>query len=354
MDTIVRASHDCGWSGEYRTEGIAEYALRRHSCDRVRMEAERVRRIAERKANIDRTVRECTHKVAYHEHGSYARFSLDHCHCDPCRDAKNEYESGRRRLKAYGHTFYVDATPAREHVKALTAAGMGWKRIARVAGVPSSCVSALLYGRADRLNHAPREKARRTTVEAILAVPMPSLDDLGAAAIVDGTGTRRRVQALAVMGWSVEKIAERSGINRQAIDRVLRGADVQAVTARAIRDAYDDLWSTPAPEGNKHDKIAASRTRRRAQAEGWVGPLAWDDDALDDPDAAPELGEKARGADLDEFMFLVRAGEDPVRAAQRCGVTIGGIEQAARRTGRDDVVAAVTAVAWAVRRKAVA
>ncbi|WP_406516355.1 hypothetical protein OH809_45370 (plasmid) [Streptomyces sp. NBC_00873] len=32
----------------------------------------------------------------------------------------------------------------------------------------------------------------------------------------------------------------------------------------------------------------AERARRRAQADGWYGPLAWDDDTIDDPAAVPQ------------------------------------------------------------------
>ncbi len=341
MSRLIRAWCSCGWHGDYDTQRRADYAIRRHSCDKARREAERRRRIAERKANLDRTPQPCTHKIARHEHGTYERFTLDHCHCDPCRNAKLTYEAERRRRKAYGHQPYVDARPAAEHVRALMAAGMGWKRVARAAGLAEAVVYPLLYGRHDRNGGKPRTKARKATVDAILAVPLPTLDNLAAGLPTNPTGTARRVQALACLGWSVGQVATHAGVDRQAIDRALRGQGITVSTARAVRDAYDRLWNAAPPESDQHERIAASRTRNRATRLGWVPPVAWDDDAIDDPDATPAVvdSDKRQGADLDEFLFLVRTGEHPARAASRLGVSLGAIERAAIRNQRQDVMA---------------
>jgi len=342
MSTIARAWCDCGFHGEYSSESRAAYAMRRHDCDRWRRKRTKAKQRAARAATFDRTERPCLHKIAHHEHGSYARFTLDHCHCDPCRAAKTEYEAQRRRRKAYGEEFYVDARPATAHVRTLMAAGMGWKRVAAAAGLDASVVYPLLYGRPDRNGGAVRTKARRETVQAILALPVPTIDDLAGPVSVDPTGTRRRVQALACLGWSVDRLAARSGVDRQAIDRALRGARVSVTTARAIRVAYDELWNTPAPEGDQRQRIAAARSRNRAARLGWVPPLAWDDDSIDDPTAVPDVGEKARhGVDLDEWVHLVTSGETAARAAQRVDVTLNTIEVAAVRNDRTDVLALI-------------
>lgn len=339
MSTIARAWCDCGFHGDYSTEGRAAYAMRRHDCDHWRRKRTKAKQRAARAATFDRTERPCLHKIAHHEHGSYARFTLDHCHCDPCRAAKTEYEAQRRRRKAYGEVFYVDARPATAHVRALMAAGMGWKRVAAAAGLDASVVYPLLYGRPDRNGGVVRTKARRETVQALLGVPMPTLNELAGPVSVDPTGTRRRVQALACLGWSVDRLATRSGVDRQAIDRALRAERVSVATARAISAVYDELWNVPAPESDHRERIAASRSRNRAQRLGWSPPLAWDDHTINDPDAAPDLGEKGtRSADLDEWAHLVRLGETPVRAAQRVGVTLNTIEVTAGRNDRTDII----------------
>lgn len=348
MSALVKAWCACGWHGEYDSPARADFARRRHSCDHWQAKRERARRKLERKRNLDRTERPCTHKIASHEHGTYERFTLDHCHCDPCRDAKRAYESERRRRKAYGHEPYVDARPAAEHVRALMAADMGWKRVAAAAGIAESNVYVLLYGRPDRNGGKPRTKARKATVDAILAVPMPGLDDYADHALRPAVGTRRRLQALQSVGWSVAKIAERSGVERQALDGALNGRHwyITAAHARAVRDAYDALWDTAPPEDAHQDKIAAARSRNKAARAGWPMPLELELIDVDDP-TAPEpvrasAAEMPHADDrLDEWLFLVRSGETLERAARRVGYhardPLNTIRTVARRHDRVDI-----------------
>ena len=86
--------------------------------------------------------------------------------------------------------------------------------------------------------------------------------------------------------------------------------------------------------------MAAGAGRRLALSKGWAPPLAWDEDDLDDPNAQPWLEPERPDADLNmaEFMRLLDCGEPPEQAATRVGVTLGAIEAAARRHGRDDVL----------------
>lgn len=343
MSTLVKAWCTCGWHGEYGTQGLADYARRRHSCEKWQAKRRRSRGHADRLRAVDRTPKVCTHKVAQHQHGTYVMYTLDGCRCTPCRKAAGAYEQHRRQQRAYGREAYVDARPATAHVRELMAAGIGWKRVAVLAGIPDTNVYALLYGRPDRNGGAPRTRARRATVEALLAVPMPRLDDYAAGALVPTLGARRRLQALQAVGWSVQKIAERASLDRQALDKIMAGGErTQARTARAVRDAYDQLWSATPPVETAADKVARSRSLARAAAAGWPPPLAWDDESLDDPAArsiteeSPDAGAEDR---LEEWVFLVRSGEDRLRAASRCGWrTIGPIENAARRHERRDVL----------------
>lgn len=325
----------CGYTTNTATQGRAEYAIARHSCTK-HLEAAARRARTVRRYQQTAITKPCTHKT-HHPHGTNARAALDGCKCQPCRDAAyRATKQWRARVATRGHV-YVDATPARDHIRRLQDAGLGWKRIADLAGVANTSVYALLYGRRGK---PPSTKARRETITKILAVPMPSVDDLGARVPVDATGTRRRLQALATQGWTLAQLAARAGLpDRQAVDRAMRASTTSAGTARTIRALYDQLWNQRPTPANRHEQAAITRTIRYAKKQGWAPPLAWDDDTIDDPDAAPDTGEHARrGADLDEYLFLVRAGETPYRAAQRLGVTLSAIEQQARRTGRTDVL----------------
>lgn len=211
-------------------------------------------------------------------HGTKAKYVVEGCRCEPCRQACRDYERWRRRQIAYGRTPYVDAEPVRAHLHALSRQGLGWMRAARLAGVPESTVCRLLYGGGAR---GPSKRVRRRTAAALLAVTA-ELEHLGATVHVPAAGPRRRLQALVALGWPQAQIARRMGVNPANLGKTLHGTTdrVNASTARAARTLYDELWDrSPArPDGRA---LAAARRH------GWVPPLAWDDDTIDDPAARP-------------------------------------------------------------------
>lgn len=215
------------------------------------------------------------------EHGTNARYHIDGCRCRPCRDAANAHARHRSRMIAYGRWQpYVDAQPAREHCQALLADGMGPVTIARISGVPHGAVSKLLYGDYSR-DMAPSRRIRPETEARLLAVEA-KLDNLADAALIDVCGTRRRLQALACIGWPLPAIGallDREPSNLWRVQR--RSRHVQADTARAVRDLYERLCMTP------YTGRRASVTRQRAADAGWTPPLGWDEGEIDDPDAKP-------------------------------------------------------------------
>ena len=308
MGTIIRTGcTDCGWTGNprgYRSQAQADFAYRQHSCEKTRRDRATAARGRAADAAVDRTPKVCGHKVANHQHGTYVMYKLDHCRCLPCTAACSQYNAERERARAYGTWEpFVDARPATEHLRALSAAGMGYKRVAAAAGLDASHVYPLLWGRPDRNGGTRRTRARRATVEAILAVPMPTLDDLGATVIVDGTGTRRRLQALVTLGWTVQRLADHHGSDRQALDAALQQRPVQAKTARAVRALYDELWDTPPTAANGGQARGITLAKRRAAEQSWAPPLAWDDDTIDDPDALPAAAGEHDDDGVDEVAI---------------------------------------------------
>ena len=250
-------------------------------------------------------------------------YSHGPCRCVPCREAASAAARHRYRMIAYGTWQpFTDATPAREHVRSLQAQGLGWQRIAELAGVAPPTVSSMLYGRAGR---PPTVKIRTATAAALLAF-QPALDDLPGTAPVDATGTRRRLQALAAVGWSANRLADQLGVERAHVGRIIRGDNprVSAATARAVRGLYDELWDQLPPEGTRWEKVSVSRTRNHARLQGWPPAAAWD--AIDDPDASPAEGwerseKRERGTLAAETLDLLGMGLDLTEAAERLGVS---------------------------------
>jgi hypothetical protein len=209
------------------------------------------------------------------------------CRCTPCTQASRQAEDHRTRMKLYGQWQpYVDAGPAREHLRALAAAGIGWRRAAELAGVATGAVSKLLYGGPG--DRPPSRGIRPETERKLLAV-RAAPESLSAGARTDAGGTRRRVQALVAAGYSQAILAGRLGIQRSNF-RLATCDQVTAGTARAVRELYDELWDKPPDESGHRQKISVSRARNYARARDWALPLAWDDDAIDDPAAKPAEG----------------------------------------------------------------
>lgn len=336
---MTHASCDCGWSGTYRTQPVADHATRRHSCARTTVLAQRAARVAARKA-ADGPRRGCEHKYADHQHGTRAAYVLDKCRCRACRDATAASARAKARAEAYGTWQpYVDAQPVRDHIAALRAQGLGVKRIAHLAGLGHGTISAVVYGKyVDGQRRTPSLRVRPNTAQRILAVTA-DLDTLGTKVAVDSTGTRRRIEAMLAAGWSVNAFARAAEVDDQALRSALLHQPIAAANARAVRNAYEQLWATKPAEGTWHQKAAATRARNTAKARGYVPALMWDDEDIDDPYAelaqpdwdTPTKPGKAARVHLDDVDFLLRAGESLEHVAERLGVTVDAIDKARER-----------------------
>ena len=212
------------------------------------------------------------------------------------------------------------AEPITQHIRDLVAAGMTHAAIADASGVHPNTIA--------QLARAGQTSVRSRTANAILAVRPP----------VTLIGLTRRVRALAALGWSTRKIAAVAGLNLDTIKEYRRGDKTFTGSAAAgILRAWAALSMTPPNPTTRHEQAAVTAVRASAARNGWAPPLAWDD--IDDPDATPDTGQVVRGGvDLDEWARLVRYGENPEQAAARCGITLGGIERAAYRHGRADIL----------------
>lgn len=125
-------------------------------------------------------------------------------------------------------------------------------------------------------------------------------------------GVVRRVQALTRLGWSAPQISVASGVPYTTVVRLRDHADRKVVGRDDLRDqiatAYAELSMKVPPYTRWTVRVANA-----AAAAGWPPPLAWDDDTIDDPAAAPQV-DVTRGprpsTDLDEGLVVdVLAGD---------------------------------------------
>lgn len=223
---------------------------------------------------------------SHRAHGTRVKYVVEKCRCKPCKKANRREENHRTRQQIYGRWQpYVDAHPVREHVRALQEFGLGWKRIAALAGVSVNVVDKLLYGAPER-GMGPSKRVRPETAAKLLTV-RPDPAHLAGAVDVDATGTRRRLQALVAGGWPQARLAVRLGLTPSNFGATLQRERVLASTARAVHALYDELWRAD-PREHGVDNQAYSRARNHARSRQWAPAGAWDDDTIDDPAAFPE------------------------------------------------------------------
>src|SRR5579863_8363441 len=203
-------------------------------------------------------------------HGTAARYKLGHCRCEPCRAALREYENARvarnytrlpyrvthvpgRGTGAFSKPYYavveratkavalriadrsiafavrdqfnaedgnlsgrqlIDASPVREHLHALSAAGVGRRAIQEHSGVSGSVIA--------RLRSGEIKKTRRSTAAKLFAV-----DVAGAARermAVDSAAVWSAVDRMAAAGFTtwaraVVNPAVQLHVNTHVLDR---------------------------------------------------------------------------------------------------------------------------------------
>ncbi len=216
---------------------------------------------------------------------------------------------------------YVTAEPLRAHLDVLAAARMSRSEIESVSGVSRFTLVRLVRGELDQVTP--------TTAAAILAVAPAALSDQ-LHGWVDGTGTRRRLRALSVIGWPASELATRLGTSQSGVRRLMEDGHLCSASTRARAIAlYDELWDQrPAP--SRESRIA----RRRAEERGWWPPLAWDDDMIDDPAATPSnpaVAATAWSQRVEDIEWMLTTGEVLATICVRLRVTRAALERQAMR-----------------------
>lgn len=124
---------------------------------------------------------------------------------------------------------------------------------------------------------------------------------------VPNLGTKRRIQALVALGWSMAAISRHAGYDRSHVGLMLsRRGNIRTETARRIAATYERLSMTLPPQETRVEKVDAARARRIAKERGWLPPMAWVD--IDDPNERPDL--QARDNSVDEVVVLRVLGGD--------------------------------------------
>lgn len=261
-------------------------------------------------------------------HGSLSRRKHHGCKCWDCCKALRAYSNARyAAITAGTWQPYVDAEPVRLHILQLQEVGISLTRIQQLTNLPLRTISGFLRPSLDRSNTRPRKRStRREVADKILAIPA----DNQTAAITDATGTKRRIQALAAIGWPQEQVASQAGLGGKYMSQLLKRTHVHSRTAAAIARLYDEV-SGSKPEKFGIRKVSADRAQARARANNWAPPKYWAKfpDAIDDPHFTPEYGMTKPELRAEEAAWLVTtAGLPRNEVAARLGMTFGEVDDA--------------------------
>lgn len=195
--------------------------------------------------------------------------------CDDCNRLNRQYRQRRRdQMREGTWRPRVPIEPVRSHLARLLDANVTMSAIAAAAGRPTRTVREVMSQRR-RWIHGP-------TAADLLAVNGEA--DLTGGKTAPVIGTRRRLQALAALGYPILRLSRELDVPDSITRRWLRGRQRTISVANHYRVAalYDRLsMVAPLPTA------AVRRRRKLADREGWVPPLAWNDGDIDNPNASP-------------------------------------------------------------------
>lgn len=212
------------------------------------------------------------------DHGTPARYkgrkNVPGCRCRPCTKAASKADAERRVARLSGNARSADAVMVQrvlEHLRYLVSCDMSHAQIGQSAGVAQSTVSQLLSGQ--------RKNLMSSTAGKLLGV---RVTDRTETCMVSAVGAMRRLRALYWMGHPSQNVAAETGLHEDTVLGLARGRWEKTTAARvqAVCRAYDKLAMAYG---------TSEYARRFAVTNGWHGPLAWDDDTIDDPYAIPQL-----------------------------------------------------------------
>lgn len=227
------------------------------------------------------------HCTVQHYHGTRQCYRTCGCRRQECReaDAAARREAQNKRDAGKSTTHPVDAAPVRKHLEKLIESGWGTRAISEMTGVNVSALVRTVYG----INGVPQVHVRADSAEKLLAFNPPPRHKFDGTSIetTDATGSRRRLQALVALGFSLNVLADYAGYSRSYFKDLTKKDRISVQRAVAVTDLYEKLWNRkPLPE-TKEQRHSVIMAKKAALAKGWLPPMAWDDAGIDNPDYQP-------------------------------------------------------------------
>jgi hypothetical protein len=163
-------------------------------------------------------------------HGKRGTYVLG-CRCTACSEANKAY--GRAVYQAHKAGRFdpiIDAAPAREHIRKLSRAGVGYKLLADSA--------RLAYTVVFKIKSGDSERARESTVKRILAVSIDCRSDF---ALVSARSTWILINKLIEEGFTREFLARELGLKGGVLH--IRRYRIRLKTRARIERLFERLTS---------------------------------------------------------------------------------------------------------------
>lgn len=227
-----------------------------------------------------------------HQHGTHQCYRSCGCREQECREAHAATKRHATRQKAYGRseTHQVPAGPARKGIKRLILKGWSTEAIAKDAGVSESVINRIHYG----INGVLQPTVRADSAAKILALKpgrkKRAKYEGTSIELTDSTGSKRRIQALVTQGFSLNALSQHAGYGRSYFkDMLSYEGNITLARVKTVSDLYDRLWDkTPVAE-TKAQRLSVTLAKKTARDNGWLPPMAWDDDLIDNPKHFPQV-----------------------------------------------------------------
>lgn len=164
---------------------------------------------------------------------------------------------------------FSEIGPVQEHIARLMDAGWRFQDIEKVSGVSCPTIS--------RIRRGAVKKITVESADAILGTTHAMRHRVNPGPFVEARGVRRRLQALAAVGWAHAELMRRIGRSPAQASWFLRTRTVTPENHRLISALYDDLWDKKPPTRTAMERRTYDRVRAHAKQMGWHSPLDWDD-----------------------------------------------------------------------------
>jgi hypothetical protein len=151
--------------------------------------------------------------------------------------------------------------------------------------------------------------------------------------VPSSVGAMRRMQALMRIGYDLQDLSERLGWHRARCSQIARDRNgtMRLSTYLKVRALYDELSMTPGP---------SLRAKSWAAARGYMPPLCWSDESIDDPSAVSEgvrrsfHSKRSHAETAEEYTHFKSLGMSDHAIARVLGLRPDSLSQALLRAKR--------------------